>query len=68
MRREMESLAWDVRRRGGLDVDSELVLSLDGESKEKEASVRSSILSAATANFSVAWKMVMSSGSAAGPL
>ena len=33
MRREMDSLPWDVRRRGGLDVDSELVLSLGGESK-----------------------------------
>ena len=50
----MESLPWDdVQRCGGLDVESELVLSLGGESKAEDASVRSNILSAATANFSV---------------
>ena len=38
------SLLWDVRQHGGLDVESELVLSLGGESKVEDASVRSNIL------------------------
>ena len=40
----MESLPWDVRQCGGLDIESELVLMLGGESKAEDASVCSNIL------------------------